>query len=592
MKAFACPVLCLLIAAFSAAAQSNPTQTPPPQTAAPLGETSEEKLKQQAKLQGQVLNQVTGEPVRKANLTLKPEGGGTNLKATTDNEGKFTIENIDPGRYTLAGERQGFVTQNYGASRPTGPGTPLDLKKAQVMKDVAFKLTPQGIIAGHILDDDGEPVSGVSVQVLQYRYMMGKKRLIPAVSILVMTNDLGEFRAPNLAPGRYYVATTPQKLTDIQSGSERSAAKTDEALIPTFYPNAADAATASPVNVGPGAEVRGIDLRLRKARVFRVSGKVMNATTGTPLNPAMIMVYRREAGGMSTFPSSMYMVQSDKGIFELRNLPPGPYSLLAVSTNPQDIMVQMTSLDVTEQDIEGMVISVGGGFEIPVTAKLDGVQAQLDQDTSNDPNKPKLPDPSTDLSKIRIVLTLEDNPMASLATTLLDKDGKGLIKRVNADKYKLVLAGLPEGTYLKSAKYGDHDALESGMDLRQGAAGSIDLVIGSPAAQLIGVVHNEKGEPVAGAIVTLVPKDAKGRGDLSRTGSSDQNGNVRMRGIVPAEYNVFAWEDIESGAADDDEFRKPFDSKGIKVKLSEGSKDNVQLTVITRAQVEEEKAKR
>lgn len=587
MKAIMCAVLLFLSAALLVA-QSNPTQAPPP----PAGQTADEKLKQQAKLEGKVLNQVTGEPVRKANLTLRPEGGGTSLKAVSDNEGKFSIENIDAGRYTLAGERQGFVTQNYGASRPTGPGTPLDLKKAQEMKGLAFKLTPQGIIAGKILDDDGEPVSGVSVQVLQYRYIMGKKRLIPAMTTLVLSNDLGEFRAPNLSPGRYYVATSPQKITDIQSGTERAAAKSDEGLIPTFYPNAADAATASPVEVGPGAEVRGIDLKLRKARVFRISGKVMNAVTGTALNPAMIMVYRREAGGMSTIPVSMYMVQGDKGAFELRNIPPGPYALLAISTNPQDMMLQMTSLDVTEQDIENMVINVGGGFEVPVTAKLEGVQAQPDQDNSKDADKPKPPDPSTDLSKIRIVLNLEDNPLAGLATTQLDKDGKGIIKRVNPDKYKLILAGLPEGTYLKGAKYGDRDALEAGMDLRQGAGGSIDLLIGSPAAQLTGVVHNEKGEPVPGAIVTLVPKDPKGRTDLSRTGSSDQNGNIRMRGIVPSEYNVFAWEDIEAGAADDEDFRKPFDSKGSKVKLAEGSKENVQLTVITRAQVEEEKAKR
>src|SRR5207302_6633510 len=124
-------------------------------------------------------------------------------------EGKFSIENIDPGRYTLAAERQGFVNQNYGARRPSGPGTPLDLKAEQTMKGLAFKMTPQGVIAGRVLDDEGEPVSGVSIQVLQYRYLMGKKRLIPAATTLVLANDLGEFRAPNLSPGRYYVATSP-----------------------------------------------------------------------------------------------------------------------------------------------------------------------------------------------------------------------------------------------------------------------------------------------------------------------------------------------------------------------------------------------
>src|SRR5260370_21447155 len=121
--------------------------------------------------------------------------------------------------------------------------------------------------------------------------------------------------------------------------------------------------------------------------------------------------------------------------------------MLAMSANPQDMMMQMSSLDVTEQDIEGMVISLGGGLEIPVTAKLEGVQPPPEQ---NDPNNPsKKPDPATDLSNVRIVLNLDDNPMASLSTVQIGKDGKALFKRVNADKYKLIVAGLPPGTYLK-----------------------------------------------------------------------------------------------------------------------------------------------
>ena len=50
-----------------------------PRTTAP-----EDPAKRLGRLEGQILNQVTGEPVRKANLTLRPESGGTNLKAATD----------------------------------------------------------------------------------------------------------------------------------------------------------------------------------------------------------------------------------------------------------------------------------------------------------------------------------------------------------------------------------------------------------------------------------------------------------------------------------------------------------------------------
>src|ERR1700687_2953374 len=114
MRLIVYSVLLSLPALVPATAQTPPAQTAPAQTA-------EDKAKQQAKLQGQVLNQVTGEPVRKANLALKPEIGGTSLKAITAAEGRFAIENVDPARYTLAAERQGFVNQNYGAKRPTGP---------------------------------------------------------------------------------------------------------------------------------------------------------------------------------------------------------------------------------------------------------------------------------------------------------------------------------------------------------------------------------------------------------------------------------------------------------------------------------------
>ena len=44
-----------------------------------------------------------------------------------------------------------------------------------------------------------------------------------------------------------------------------------------------------------------------------------------------------------------------------------------------------------------------------------------------------------------------------------------------------------------------------------------------------------------------------------------------MKGIVPGEYVALAWEQVETAAAEDPEFRKPFESKAVAVKFSEGS---------------------
>lgn len=540
---------------------------------------AEDSAKRLCKVEGQLINLVTGEPVRKGNLSLKPsKSGATTYKANTDNEGKFLIENVEPGQYTLSADRTGFVTQEYGARRPSGPGTILNLAASQHLKELVFKLTPQGIIAGRVLDDEGEPVTGVMVQVLQYRYLSGHKRLIPVTATAtsaagMITNDLGEYRVPNLPPGRYYIAASAQRLTAIQTGPERAAGKdTGEGYIPVYYPNSPDVVAAVPVEVGPGAELRGIDLRLRKGHVVRVSGKVLNAA-GAPLRSAVLMVFRREAGGMSVVPVAMSAVQNEKGTFELRDMPPGPYAMLAVSGDPQEMMMTMTSLEVGDQNVEGMVISLGAGQEVPVTAKVEGDSQKID------------------LSGVRVTLSIEDNPMASLATALLDKENKAVLKRVSADKYKPVISGLPSGAYLKAARFGNQDALVNGMDLRQGAGGALELVVSPAAAEVTGTVANDQGEPMPGAIVTLVPKDPKGRTDLYRTATADQTGSLRIASVVPGEYKLFAWEDIDSGAAEDEEFRKPFESRGVKVSLSEGSKESVRVTAIPRAAVEDEKVR-
>ena len=550
----------------------------------------EQRQKDLCRISGQLVNTVTKEPIRKGKVTLRPgDPSKTVFTANSDNEGKFLIENIDAGRYTLSAERQGFVNQNYGASRPVGPGSTLELKPGRSLTDLTVRMTPAGVIAGRVLDDEGEPMSGLTVSAQHYAYINGRRTLVPVMGALpIQTNDLGEYRISNLPPERYFIQSSAQKLANLQMGTERPAGNVpEEGYVPVYFPNSPDMASASQVDVAPGAEVRGIDLRLKKARVFRVSGKITNAATGEPVKNGVIMVYRRDSGAMSTMPSSIHVVQGGKGTFELRDVAPGSYSLLAMATgDPQNMMLSMSKLEVSDQPISDMTVMIGAGADIPVSGKIaEGVAVP------STPQGGKV-DPNWDLSNLRIVLQVDDNPLASLATTQLDKDLKGLLKHVNPEKYKLVIVGIPPSLYLKSARIGDQDVLASGLDARK-ATGSLDLVLSAPAAELAGSVRNEAGEPVNGAIVTLVAKNPGARTDLTRTGTTDQNGQFQIRGAVPAEYQIFAWEDLEPGAADDAEFRKPFEKWKVDTDLSGSAKASaIQLRLITKAAVDEQKAKR
>ena len=80
------------------------------------------------------------------------------------------------------------------------------LTPGQRMTGLELKLQPQAVIAGRVLDEHGEPVARVTVMAMSYSYTQGGRQLSPRSS--ASTNDLGEYRAFGLPPGRYYIAAT------------------------------------------------------------------------------------------------------------------------------------------------------------------------------------------------------------------------------------------------------------------------------------------------------------------------------------------------------------------------------------------------
>src|SRR5438445_911017 len=175
----------LLVFPYALAAQlAGPGQLPrqnstAAQTAPTAAPSAPEDL---CTIQGQVFNAATGEPLKKASLNLQrtdvtPDMMSlpTNYSTATDASGKFAMKDIEPGKYQLRVNRNGFVSTSYGARGPGRPGTTLSLIRSQNLKDVVFRLTPHGVVAGRILDEDGEPVPNAGVQLMTYRYLQGRK---------------------------------------------------------------------------------------------------------------------------------------------------------------------------------------------------------------------------------------------------------------------------------------------------------------------------------------------------------------------------------------------------------------------------------
>src|ERR1700722_19927201 len=59
-------------------------------------------------LAGTVRDSVTSTPLRKMNVVLYPAGGRTTYRATTNSDGGFSFDGVDPGRYRIGLEHAGY----------------------------------------------------------------------------------------------------------------------------------------------------------------------------------------------------------------------------------------------------------------------------------------------------------------------------------------------------------------------------------------------------------------------------------------------------------------------------------------------------
>ncbi len=588
--------------------------------------------KKKIRLEGQVLSK-SGDTVRRATVRLQPapQGGQvivmgqqTGYSETADASGKFVFEDVAPGRYTLIAEKTGFVAQRYGARGDSSPGTPLNLTEGQELKDLLFRLTPQGVIAGRVTDMDGEPVANVQIKVLRYSYQGGKRQLTqgggpgPGGGIRMgpgsspATDDQGNFRVSNLSPGRYFVSADPFSGGFMMQERAGRAAAPQAANVVTYYPNALDVQGAVPIDLSAGGELRGVDIKMRRERVYSIRGKVVDAATGAPISNAMVFVQPPESAGPSLAGMPNTTRPGPDGTFEIRNLLPGTHVVRGTSGGAIQIasggavMVFRTAagsddstnrvgrleVTVTDANATDAILALSAGADVPGSVRLEGSELkEWIKPSSSQPQQgpgggmPPILGMPGGVPSIR--LSTSEGLSVNVPSAQFKEDGTFLLRGVAPGKYYVTVGGLPQGGYVKSIRVGGRDASRAPIDLTSGAGESIDIVVSTKAAEVSGTVRSSEGA-LGGVTVTLWPKIA----DLSsptggvRTAATDQNGAFKITAVVPGDYYLAAWEDLpDNGLAQNGDFLAQFTSAGSSIKVGEGGRDTSEAKLIPRDRI-------
>src|SRR5262249_47313745 len=141
---------------------------------------------------------------------------------------------------------------------------------SQGTSELLLHMQPAAVITGTITDADGDPVHNVSVMATR----VGGHRLGGHDAGNGSTDDLGEFRIPDLHPGRYTVLATPPPDLPILDASKPARGEGQLVYAPTYYPGTVDRNQSAPVDAQPGHETP-VNFEVLLTRAFRVTGDVL-----------------------------------------------------------------------------------------------------------------------------------------------------------------------------------------------------------------------------------------------------------------------------------------------------------------------------
>jgi hypothetical protein len=529
-----------------------------------------------ARLRGRVVGGDSGMPLRRAIVRLSGQEFREGRVASTDEEGRWELKDLPAGRYTLSASKGGYVQLQYGQRRPFEQGRPVELLDGQTLENVNFNLPRGSVIAGRIVDEFSEPVAEATVAAMRYRYVNGRRRLVPA-GRFAQTDDGGHFRIYGLPPGDYYLSATlrPANMMGIESSDSTTS------YAPTYYPGTGSTQQAERISVGLGAEMSGISFSLLPVRTVKVAGTAVDSN-GRPMAGAFVMlredIRSGEGGMMMMFGGGGNRVRDD-GSFILPNIAPGDYVLEArqMAMGPgrrgdEDPEAAFTPLSVGSEDVTGVSLIGTKGTSIRGRVTLQPASAA----TGVKPSE----------VSVNAMAADADAPMMFMGREMRDGLDDDWTFEVRAMQSPVLLRTfrLPAGYTLKSVLVGGQDVTDRGLAFKPGEpVTGVEIVISASSTSLTGTVTDENGRAVPDYAVIAFAEDRERWGYMSRhikLARPDQQGAFQMKDLPSGRYLAVAVEAVENGEESDPALLERLRPMATAFSMGEGEQRALSLKLV------------
>ena len=549
-------ILVVLMATSVAVRAQAPSPTPEP------GSTGT--------ISGKVVNE-NGQPLIGASVFVS--GIGISMpgrRTTTDLEGAFRVNGLDPGLYTINAMAPAYTTE------PAAP------EFYRLGDSVRLEMVRGGVITGAVTSALGEPVIGVRVRATRLRDSKGQTPREPLFGHERVTDDRGIYRIYGLPPGTYLVSAGGGREVFTASFNPY------DSDVPTYAPSSTRD-NAAEITIRAGEESTA-DIRYKGEPGYTISGNVKTAgDSGAQISLTSV------SSGMSV--GSAFQTPGNRG-FAFNGLADGEYKLMGqvitlmqTSKTPLLGMSDVKRITVKGANVTGVELipkpmsSVSGRISLERTKapECEGKRPPLFVETMVRAQRHEKDSENDDAMYLRI----------GAHVTTVDQNGAFVMRALPPGRYQFEPRFFARYWYLQSITMNTSapkpqkvDAAATWTALKSGEQlTNVMITLAEGAASIRGRLALAEGSAApSGMVVYLIPAEPDKAEDVLRFFVTEiaSDGTFTLSNLPPGKYLAVTQTNVEAQVATLTKLRQP-EAAPARTKLrraSETQKGEAQKTEI------------
>ena len=293
-------------------------------------------------------------------------------------------------------------------------------------------------------------VRNIEVAAWRWRWSASAGQRLLQLVARTMPDGQGNFRFNTLPNGQFFLSASglntyrpngPGVLRRRKPGD-----KAPDGVQTTFYPGVLSVSDAKGIDLAAGDDVQGVNLPLKRSRLFKVRGSVADHYSFRPLNLLMVELTPLDRPA-EAFPGSVRSVAVEDEEFEFDGVAPGHYSVTARDYSPAEHLTGKMDLVVADKDVENIRVELRAGAEIKCVMRTERLLNNVHD----------LPEGAWQSSPVgaTVMLRSADGGLSRAIAATQDLPGGPLrLRDIPPGRYWVDVTNLPVGFYVKWIRFG------------------------------------------------------------------------------------------------------------------------------------------